>query len=37
MTPEEVRTITDYLDTSYHDALPNTWRYLLRQSGLAGR
>ncbi|MGH2417434.1 MAG: hypothetical protein ACRDFY_03800, partial [Candidatus Limnocylindria bacterium] len=37
MTPEEVRSITHYLETSYDDALPNTWRYLLRESGLASR
>jgi L-fuculose-phosphate aldolase len=37
MTPDEVRSITHYLSTNYHDALPNTWRYLLRGSGLASR
>jgi L-fuculose-phosphate aldolase len=37
MSTDEVRSITGYLDTSYHDALPNTWGYLLRQSGLASR
>jgi L-fuculose-phosphate aldolase len=37
MTPEEVRSITRYLSTSYHDALPNTWHYLLRESGLGSR
>jgi ribulose-5-phosphate 4-epimerase/fuculose-1-phosphate aldolase len=37
MTPDEVRSITHYLSTNYPDALPNTWRYLLRGSGLASR
>jgi L-fuculose-phosphate aldolase len=37
MSAEEVRAINHYLATSYDDALPNTWSYLLRQSGLASR
>lgn len=36
MPPDEVAAINEYLATSYGDALPNTWRYLLRQSGIDG-
>jgi ribulose-5-phosphate 4-epimerase/fuculose-1-phosphate aldolase len=36
MPPDEVASINHYLENSYGDALPNTWRYLLRQSGLDG-
>jgi hypothetical protein len=37
ISPEEVREMNEYFDSSYGGRIEATWDYMLRQAGLAKR